>query len=65
MLSGRQEEVAVDTPAIADFPDELDRLAEWRRRRVEEEGRLGEAEDESGQERDARDRRPTLGMREI
>ncbi len=24
----------MDTPAIADYPDDLDRLAEWRRRRA-------------------------------
>lgn len=27
----------MDTPKIADFPDEMDRLAEWRRRRAAEE----------------------------
>lgn len=27
----------MDTPAIADYPDDLERLAEWRRRRIDEE----------------------------
>lgn len=31
------ENLAVDTPAIADFPDEMDRLAEWRGRRTLDE----------------------------
>ena len=29
----------MDTPSITDFPDDLDRLAEWGRRRAAEEGR--------------------------
>jgi hypothetical protein len=37
----------VDTPKISDFPDELERLAEWRRRRrVAEELRGANADAE-------------------